>query len=513
MVQKIIACFFLCSPLLSFAQKKDKNAATMAAGITAADMKKHLYIIAGKEMEGRDTPSPGLEKAAAYIENHFKSLGLLPGNKDSYQQYYPLYRDSMTGANLKINGSALELNKDFQPQTSNYAAAMRFSEVVFAGYGISDGDKRDDYKDVKVAGKLVLILDGAPADYKPLQQGFAAPSGTFGKMNAAISKGATALLIVYNNYPRRSLNANSSWSMNGYRASQFPFVFTVSADVAAKVMGEDGKDIINKMKAGSLVPKTYPAEIDMDYSKISKTTYASNVIGVLEGTDLKDEYVFITGHYDHLGKRDTVIYYGADDDGSGTTAVLEMAEAFAKAKQAGNGPRRTMVFMTVSGEEKGLWGSSYYTNHPIFPLEKTTVDLNIDMIGRIDASRKQGDSTNYVYVVGDDKISSDLKVISEAANKTYVKMELDYKYNEPNDPNRIYFRSDHYNFAQKGVPIIFYYDGMLGADYHRPTDTPDKIYYDLLRKRAQLVFYTAWEMANRDEMLKRDIKLEVPKGF
>lgn len=513
MMRNLFALLLLCSPVLMIAQKKDKTAEKMAKTITAEDMKKHLYIIASKEMEGRETPSAGLDKAAAYIESQFKAMGLLPGNKDSYRQQYPLFRDSMTGAALKINGTVLELNKDYQPQTSNYAAAMRFSEVVFAGYGISDGDKRDDYKDLKVTGKLVLIIDGMPADYKPLQQGFASPASNFGKMSAAMSKGAAGLLIVYNNFPRKSLNTNSNWSMNGYKASQTPFTFTISADVAAKIMGEDGKNLPDKMKAGSLPAKTYPAEVDMEYTKTSRTAYASNVIGIVEGSDLKDEFVFITGHYDHLGKRDTVIYYGADDDGSGTTGVLEMAEAFAKAKQAGKGPRRTMVFMTVSGEEKGLWGSGYYGNHPLFPLEKTTVDLNIDMIGRTDASRKQGDSTNYVYVVGDDKISSDLKVISEAANKLYTKMELDYKFNDPKDPNRIYFRSDHYNFAQKGVPIIFYYDGMLGADYHKPTDTPDKINYDLMVKRARLVFYTAWEMANRNDMLKRDIPLEKPRGF
>lgn len=513
MIKNLFALLLLCSPVLVIAQKKDKTAEKMAKTITAEDMKKHLYIIASKEMEGRETPSAGLDKAAAYIESQFKAMGLLPGNKDSYRQQYPLFRDSMTGASLKINGTALELNKDYQPQTNNYAAAMRFSEVVFAGYGISDGDKRDDYKDLKVAGKLVLIIDGTPADYKPSQQGFASPASSFGKMNAAMSKGAAGLLIVYTNFPRRMMNTNSNWSMNGYKASQTPFTFTISADAAAKIMGEDGKNLLDKMKAGTLAAKTYAAEVDMEFAKTSKTAYASNVIGIVEGSDLKDEYVFITGHYDHLGKRDTVIYYGADDDGSGTTGVLEMAEAFAKAKQAGKGPRRTMVFMTVSGEEKGLWGSGYYGNHPIFPLEKTTVDLNIDMIGRSDASRKEGDSTNYVYVVGDDKISSDLKLISEAANKLYTKMELDYKFNDPKDPNRIYFRSDHYNFAQKGVPIIFYYDGMLGADYHKPTDTPDKINYDLMVKRTQLIFYTAWEMANRNEMLKRDIPLEKPRGF
>jgi Zn-dependent M28 family amino/carboxypeptidase len=185
-----------------------------------------------------------------------------------------------------------------------------------------------------------------------------------------------------------------------------------------------------------------------------------------------------------------------------------MAQAFAKAKAAGKGPRRSILFLANSGEEKGLWGSEYYTDHPTYPLDKTTVDLNIDMIGRIDDSRKKGDSTNYVYVVGDDKLSTDLKKISETENKKYTKMELDYKFNDPNDQQRIYYRSDHFNFARKGVPIIFYYDGMLDADYHKPTDTPDKINYDVMAKRAKLVFYTAWDMANRNDMLKRDIPLK-----
>jgi Zn-dependent M28 family amino/carboxypeptidase len=217
--------------------------------------------------------------------------------------------------------------------------------------------------------------------------------------------------------------------------------------------------------------------------------------------------VVLTAHYDHEGKRgDSVIYYGADDDGSGTVSIIELAEAFAQAKKAGRGPRRSIVFMTVSAEEKGLLGSAYYGANPIYPMEKTTVNLNIDMIGRIDPTRKEGDSLNYVYIIGDDKISSDLKPISEAANKM-VKLELDYRFNG-NDPQRFYYRSDHYNFAKYGVPIIFYFNG-THADYHRPTDTPDKINYPLMEKRARLIFYTAWDMSNRAEMLKRDMPLPV----
>jgi Zn-dependent M28 family amino/carboxypeptidase len=279
-------------------------------------------------------------------------------------------------------------------------------------------------------------------------------------------------------------------------------------------MGPEGKDLLEKSKAGVIVPQTYKADIDLTFSKSTRSTEVSNVLAVLEGTDLKDEYVFITSHYDHVGKRnDTTIYYGADDDGSGTTGILELAEAFVEAKKAGRGPRRSIVFMTVSGEEKGLWGSAYYTDHPVFPLEKTSVDLNIDMIGRTGSEYlKDKDSTNYLYIIGDDKLSSDLAVITDKINNTYSKMKLDRKYNDPNDPNRFYFRSDHYNFAEKGVPIIFYFNG-THADYHRPTDTPDKINYPMMAKRTQLVFHTAWEMANRNEMLKRDLKLEKPKGF
>jgi hypothetical protein len=512
-MKKLLLLSGILLSVLTYAQKKN-TPPFFAATISAEDLKKHLYIIAGKEMEGRDTPSPGLEKAADYIENHFKSLGLLPGNGDGYRQRYPLYRDSMTSTSLKVNGKSFELNHHFQPQTSNYSAEMLFAEVVFAGYGISDGEKRDDYKDLVVAGKLVMIMDGIPAGYKPSQTGFRSPAGTFGKMYTALSKGATALLIIHNNYPRKPITPTGNWGLNGYKDFQTPFAFSISPVIAAAIMDMPGTDIPEKAKNGGIPLKGYKADVALSYAKETKTAYASNVMGVLEGTDKKDEYVLVTAHYDHVGKRnDTTIYYGADDDGSGTVSVLELAEAYAKAKAAGKGPRRSIVFMTVSGEEKGLWGSAYYANHPVFPLEKTTVDLNIDMVGRIGSEYlKDKDSTNYVYVIGDDKLSTDLTPVTEMVNSKYSRLKLDRKYNDPNDPNRFYYRSDHYNFAEKGVPVIFYFNG-THADYHRPTDTPDKINYKLMAKRAQLVFYTAWEMANREGILKRDLKLEKPKAF
>jgi hypothetical protein len=513
MKKTTLLLIFVCSLLTVVAQKKDKSWEKIGNTITAADLKKHLYIVASKDMEGRDTPSPGLEKAGNYIEEQFKAIGLKPGNGDSFRLPYPLYRDSVIGSSVTVNGKIFELNTDFQTANGNYAAEMPLSEVVFAGYGIVD-DKLDSYKDLDVRGKAVIILEGAPADYKPAESGFRSASGTFGKTNAASKKGAVAVLMVTKGFPRRPATTQSNWNLNGYRSTINPQMFYISEAIAASIMGEDGIKIFDKMAANSLKGKTYRANIDLSYKKTTIKTEVDNIMGVIEGTDKKDEYVIITAHYDHVGKRDTSIFYGADDDGSGTVTVLELAEAFAKAKAEGKGPRRSILFMTVSGEEHGLWGSAYYANHPVYPLEKTTVNLNIDMIGRIGNDyMKDKDSSNYVYIIGDNKLSSDLTPITEAVNGTYTKLKLDRKYNDPNDPNRFYYRSDHYNFAQKGVPIIFYFNG-VHPDYHRPTDTPDKIKYDLMEKRARLVFFTAMDMANREAMLKRDMPLDgQPRAF
>ena len=489
-MNKVLLLVLTLSTLNSFAQKKGKPE-DFAKTITSADLKKHLYVVAGAEMEGRETATPGQKKAAAYIESQFRSLGLEPGNNGSYQLNYNVYQDSLTDAKLEVNGQEFQLGRDFTAFPINMAATMPFSEVVLVGTNATD-----TIRNANLTGKLVMVF-GNPS------VGRGQGGGVY---SALLNKGIAGILFVNSNYSPNTVSPRKgNQSINSFRRSIAPQQFAISPGVARAILGDD----YDQAKSNTSSIKTYSANILLDVKKSTLNLQSSNVMAVLPGTDLKDQYLFVTAHYDHLGKRgDTVIYYGADDDGSGTVGVLEIAEAFAKAKAAGKGPRRSIVFMTVSGEEKGLWGSDYYSSHPVFPLDKTTADLNIDMIGRSDSSRKIGDSTNYVYVVGDDKLSSDLRAISESMNKKYVKMELDYKFNDVNDRNRIYYRSDHYNFAKKGVPIIFYYDGMLGADYHRPTDTPDKINYDLLAKRAKLVFYTAWEMANRNEMLKRDISLD-----
>tara|TARA_B110000444_G_scaffold128_1_gene145 strand:+ start:448 stop:1479 length:1032 start_codon:yes stop_codon:yes gene_type:complete len=243
-------------------------------------------------------------------------------------------------------------------------------------------------------------------------------------------------------------------------------------------------------------------DCDLDFFKrifkSNQTIRGENVLGYIEGSDLKDELLIITAHYDHLGMHDSLIFNGADDDASGVSAALEIAEAFMLAKKSGNGPRRSVLIMPVSGEEKGLLGSRYYTDNPIYPLENTVANLNIDMIGRLDDWHDNG---NYVYLIGSDRLSYDLHQVNEKMNSEYVGLDLDYRFNEEDDPNRYYFRSDHYNFAKNNIPVIFYFNG-VHEDYHKPSDTIEKIDFEKIKVITKLVFLTAWEIANRDERIK-----------
>ncbi|MCJ8155620.1 M28 family metallopeptidase [Chryseobacterium sp. SSA4.19] len=229
---------------------------------------------------------------------------------------------------------------------------------------------------------------------------------------------------------------------------------------------------------------------------------SENILAFIEGSEKPEEIVVVSAHYDHVGTQNGVVYNGADDDGSGTVGVMEIAKAFQNAKKAGNGPKRSVLFLHVTGEEHGLFGSEYYTDNPVFPLANTVVDLNIDMIGRDDPENR---GKQYVYVIGSEMLSSELKVINEAANKKTNNLELNYKYDDPNDTQRLYYRSDHYNFAKNNVPVAFFFDG-IHEDYHKPTDDVEKIDYELLMKRTQLVFTTAWEIANRPARIVVDKK-------
>lgn len=242
----------------------------------------------------------------------------------------------------------------------------------------------------------------------------------------------------------------------------------------------------------------YTQNIPKKYFNGKSRADSKNVLAYIEGSEFPDQVVVISAHYDHLGMKKEEVYNGADDNASGTSAVLEIAESFQIAKNKGYGPKRSILFLHLTGEENGLYGSKYYVEHPVFSLDSTIVDLNIDMVGRVD--KKHEENKEYIYLIGSNRISSDLHRLSEETNRIYTQLKLDYTYNEGNDPYQYFSRSDHYNFAKKNIPVIFYFNG-THEDYHRTTDTADKIDFDLLALRAKLIFYTAWEIANREHKL------------
>jgi hypothetical protein len=269
-----------------------------------------------------------------------------------------------------------------------------------------------------------------------------------------------------------------------------------------------GEYLINEYKKNGI---SFPPGATDFYQKVPsefmkrgfapKLNDSENIWTFIEGTEKPNEVLVISAHYDHVGMKNGEVFNGADDDGSGTVALLEIAQAFKKAKDDGFGPKRSILFLHVTGEEHGLHGSRFYSENPLFPIENTIADINIDMIGRRDTLHPK--TNNYIYVIGSDRLSSELHTINEEVNAKYTQLELDYKYNDRKDPERIYFRSDHYNFAKKGIPAIFFFNG-IHADYHQSSDTPDKIEYDALAKRTQLAFVLAWELANRPERIKVD---------
>ena len=528
-MRKIISSSILIfSGLFGFSQTKDENAIKFAKLITAEDARKHLSVLASDEYEGRETGKAGQKKAAKYIAENFKKIGLRSVTDSTYLQKFPLTQSTPASSDMEVNGKKYENYKDFYSFPVGRDVKMEMKEILFLGYGISD-DKYDDYKNADVKDKVLLVIGGEPlnADSTSFITGtkdLSEWTGDFRKKSRiAKEKGGAALIVVNMNFDaniqflksyiespvlKLEEEKKDDKSRYGKKIPQAGVSIKMANEILSKKkmsVDEIKKEIQKKKEPVSFkIKSSFEIEIKNKVEAVS----SENVLGMIKGSEFPDEVVFITAHYDHLGVKEGKVYNGADDDGSGTTGVLEIANAFEKAKEAGFIPKRTIVFMTVAGEEKGLLGSSYYTDHPIFPIGNTVCDLNIDMIGRGDDEHKS--DSNFVYIIGSDKISTDLHKINENCNSTYTKLKLDYKYNDPNDPQRFYYRSDHYNFAEKGVPIIFYFNG-VHDDYHEETDEVQKINFPLLAKRAQLVFYTAWEIANRKERIKSDVPQEKEK--
>ena len=475
--------------------KKDKNSVKYASTITSEELKQHLSVIASDEYEGRETGRKGQKMTADYLKNEFIKDGVKPGNNGDYFQYFNLVQTNKPIAGLKIHGNTYSYMKDFYFFQS-YANFSNFTTDASNIYPIANGiieGERNDYGDKDYKGKTLIINIDKQENFD---------EWTWRKkLELAKEKGAERVFFTSSKY-ESNLERLTHFlegstmklaSATSKKSESIPFFF-ISSKLERELLKET-----EVTKNQSDFNKVYFAMI----SKNEEIT-STNVLGFIEGTDpeLKNEIIVITAHYDHLGIKDGLVYNGADDDGTGTVALLEIAEAFQKAKNDGNGVKRSILIMPVSGEEKGLLGSSYYADNPIYPLANTVVDLNIDMIGRLDENHTKPD---YVYLIGADKISQELHDVSAATNKTYIGLNLDYTFNDENDPNRFYYRSDHYNFARKGIPVIFYFSG-VHEDYHKATDEIDKIMFDKVETITRLVFHTAWEIANKPKRLEIDKK-------
>lgn len=496
--------FLVLFAQVSFAQQ-NQVATPYAQLITSADLKDNLSIIASDALEGRYTGSRGQKMASAFISNYFETLGLVGPVNGSH--YMPVDLTSSKPGDIYLKSGTTRYNN--------------FNEIIYWGDAASGGEVS---LNAVFAGKATEA-DFAYLDVKDKAVVILAEGLSFSVLRSlrktaatAREKGARMILIFANGKPEefkpfadqaRSFFGNGSLAINKPDPNNpNKGTFIVDQSVITKIFNITIEKLVKAAAdepAKKSLLKIKPSRIVYQVSMETTTTKSENMLGYLEGTDKKDEVIVVSAHYDHIGLHDgeDKVNNGADDDGSGTVTVLQLAKAFAQAKKEGHGPRRSILFMTVTGEEEGLLGSEYYVTHPVFPLANTVADLNIDMVGRRDP--EHNGKPDYVYVIGSDKLSSELHEINERNNKEFTMLDFDYTYNDENHPTNLYKRSDHWNFAKNNVPIVFYFDG-IHEDYHKPSDEVSKIDFDLLTKRGKAIFYTAWELANRDNRIIVDKK-------
>ncbi len=484
--------------------------------ITPGELSNHLHILAADSMEGRETGKRGQRMAADYIAQHFKSVGLLPVS-GSYTQEVPLRVSQLKGGVLTIDSQQFLYKTDWVPYPGIEVSEIE-GQVVFVGFGIQDKDAGwDDYAGMNVKDKVVIFMAGEPGNSKKgyALTGSKEPSSWGSRRNSkreiADSLGASAVIVVTEEYATLKSRflpwlSRERMRLDVDRKGEGTDVPTLLMNPSSLLALTGWKSLDHARKKW---PKRKLANVSFGAGKIAlarkdEKVVAHNVWGMIPGKDstLTEEIVVLTSHYDHVGvDKSGEVYNGADDDGSGTVSLLENAEAWMEATKAGEGPSRSVLFMAFVGEEKGLLGSEWYSDHPAFELEQHVCDLNMDMVGRFDEAH--ADDDRYVYLIGSDKLSSELHDISEAVNNAYTGLSLDYTFNAPDDPNRFYYRSDHYNFAKHGIPVIFYFSG-VHEDYHGVGDTPGKIRYPKMAEIGKLVFLTSWEIANREKKLVVD---------
>lgn len=537
-MRKLLMTLVLAAGLATAAAAQATAPAKMSEGeknaqaITAAEMKDYLYFVASDEMAGRNTPSKELDLTAKFIALNLSRWGIKPGGdmvngNKSYFQTIRLKRNKadLTQSNVTFGDKTFKGGDEFLVQQS--AAAPVSGNLIFGGNGwLVKAKQIDALAGLDVKDKIVVVAGtgGLPAGVTVQDLGGEQGSDWADPYTYAKSKGAKALLVIlpssnpeFFGMMRQRMSGNVPYAMDkAGSAPTVPVVIASQAMADALLAGEKMTAADLTKASGAAFAFTGNKSLTINIKDATEYATTQNVIGILEGSDaqLKDEYVAIGAHYDHVGTGRPVngdaIYNGADDDGSGTVAVLNIAHAFALSNPR---PKRSIMFAWHAGEEKGLWGSEYLVNHPPVPLANIVAQLNIDMIGR---TKKAGDTNTAnenltgpgeIYVIGSKLMSTQLGALSEAVNNGYLKLKFNYKYDAPDDTERLFYRSDHYNYAKKGIPIIFYFDG-VHEDYHQPGDSPDKIDYEKMEQVARTVFMTGWQLANQTQRPIVDKKLD-----
>ena len=532
----ILLTISLVLPATALGQQSIKITAgerRMAEGVTAAQLRDYLYFVASDAMEGRDTPSRGLDVTAEFLKMNLSRWGFKPaGDNGTFFQKIELRSESVDGAgnSLQVAGQTFAINEDLFRLGGNRTAT---GEVVFGLDGWMIKSKNiDAFRGVDVKGKIVVLhstgfpgqtsLTAMPAGTK--QADLTGIKGTdwADPVTYARQSGAAGVILI------ASPQMQGAWPRVRQffsRGTTFPVKLR---DEPADPSARDFPVIIASEKAGSAIfageagdktsaaPFQLKKTVTLSTAGKSETKWTQNVVAIWEGSDpvLKNEMVAIGAHYDHVGVNENApgpdkIWNGADDDGSGTVAVLAIAEALAKSKIR---PKRSVLFVWHAGEEKGLWGSEYFNKFPTVDIKQVIAHLNIDMIGR---SKKAGDvnpknkdlsGENAIYVIGSEMMSSTLGAITKGTNSAYLNMTYDYRYDDPADKERFFFRSDHFNYAVNGIPIAFWFDG-VHEDYHQPGDHADKIDYTKMEKVTRTIFMTLWELTDLRERPKVDKQL------
>lgn len=503
---KILTLSFVFLAAISFAQ--DKKILDIANSLSQEQLKKDLYYLAGEELSGRLTGSRGDTLASRYVAERFERNGLISPYKDpiKYFQPVPLQKKVLKRGTLSIGSKVFKFGEGWSISLgSGRSAIIQSSEVVFAGYGL-ETETYNDLAGLDLNGKVVLIVNGQPKDSEGnyLISGSREPAQVRLNLGSIMQKGAVAVLIYDSRLDGQRSSSPDSSSIGRLPGNQpavpgVPLI-SISRNIANQLLASSKKEITSVLSGISSSKKSASfntkAKLSADIEIEGMRIEAPNVIGMIQGSDVDADAIVVSAHHDHMGRRGNEVYYGAVDNASGTVAVMELSTLMNDAIKAGIRPKRSVIFASFTAEEQGLLGSSHYVTDPAVSMEKTRAILNIDMMGRVDTfySGRRPDSS-YAYILVSDKPNRGLRTSLYKANEALGELKLDTHYEQPQFMQRRLAGSDQYPFFLKGVPFIRI-DCGFSKDYHKPTDTADKINYELLAKQVRLAFLTTWNLAN-----------------